>query len=113
MSRPEVKFTKLFINNQWVDAVSGKTFATLNPATEEEICQVHSASTASPNIYLLSLYLPLGGGGGQGGRRHCCEGRQVAWRQGHVTTMLTSHWTGRPSSWALSGGPWMLPGEVR
>ena len=44
MSRPEVKFTKLFINNQWVDAVSGKTFTTLNPATEEEICQVHSAS---------------------------------------------------------------------
>ena len=44
MSRPEVKFTKLFINNQWVDALSGKTFATLNPATEEEICQVHSAS---------------------------------------------------------------------
>ena len=44
MSRPEVKFTKLFINNQWVDAVSGKTFATLNPATEEEICQVLSAS---------------------------------------------------------------------
>ena len=54
MSRPEVKFTKLFINNQWVDAVSGKTFATLNPATEEEICQVHSASLSSPNIYLLS-----------------------------------------------------------
>ena len=44
MSRPEVKFTKLFINNQWVDAVSGKTFTTLNPATEEEICQVLSPS---------------------------------------------------------------------
>ena len=59
MSRPEVKFTKLFINNQWVDAVSGKTFATLNPATEEEICQVHSASIPSPliSIYYLSLFL--------------------------------------------------------
>ena len=64
------------------------------------------------SIYYL-LYLPLGGGGGQGGRGHCCEGRQVAWRQGHVTKMQTSHWTGRPSSWALSGGPWMLQGGVR
>ena len=108
MSRPEVKFTKLFINNQWVDAVSGKTFATLNPATEEEICQVLSDS-----IYIISVTSPPGGGGGQGGRGHRCEGRQVAWRQGHVTTMLTSHWTGRPSSLALSGGRWMLPGEVR
>ena len=64
-------------------------------------------------LYNISVTSPLGGGGGQGGRGHRCEGRQVAWRQGHVTTMLTSHWTGRPSSWALSGGRWMLPGEVR
>ena len=40
MSSPEIKFKKLFINNQFVDAVSGNTFPTLNPATEEEICRV-------------------------------------------------------------------------
>ena len=40
MSAPEIKFTQLFINNRFVDAVNGKTFPTLNPATEEEICQV-------------------------------------------------------------------------
>ncbi|XP_073942851.1 aldehyde dehydrogenase 1A1-like isoform X1 [Choristoneura fumiferana] len=28
---PEVKYTKLFINNEWVDAKSGKTFDTLSP----------------------------------------------------------------------------------
>jgi len=38
--RPEAKYTKLFINNEWVDAVSGKTFATYDPTTGKEICQV-------------------------------------------------------------------------
>ena len=35
--------TKLFINNEFVDALSGKTFPTVNPATEEVICQVQEA----------------------------------------------------------------------
>lgn len=34
---------QLFINNQWHDAVSGKTFPTINPATGEVICQVAEA----------------------------------------------------------------------
>ena len=34
-----IKQTKLLINNQWVDSVSGKTFHTINPATGEQICQ--------------------------------------------------------------------------
>lgn len=34
---------QLFINNQWHDAVSGKTFPTINPATVEVICQVAEA----------------------------------------------------------------------
>jgi aldehyde dehydrogenase (NAD+) len=38
--------TKLFINNEFVDAVSGKTFPTLNPATEEVITQVAEADAA-------------------------------------------------------------------
>ncbi len=32
--------TKLLINGQWRDSVSGKTFATINPATEEPIAEV-------------------------------------------------------------------------
>ena len=35
--------TKLFINNEFVDAVSGKTFPTVNPATEEVICELQEA----------------------------------------------------------------------
>src|SRR5207253_8564699 len=34
---------QLFINGQFVDAKSGQTFATINPATEEKITDVASA----------------------------------------------------------------------
>ena len=36
---------KLLIDGEWVDAASGETFATLNPATEEIIATVASAGT--------------------------------------------------------------------
>jgi len=42
-TKPEVLYTKLFINNEFVDAVSGKTFATIDPADEEEIAQIAEA----------------------------------------------------------------------
>ena len=35
--------TKLLIDNRWVPSESGKTFATINPSTGEEICQVAEA----------------------------------------------------------------------
>lgn len=38
--------TKLLINNQWVESASGETFTTVNPSTEEEICQVSAAGAA-------------------------------------------------------------------
>jgi aldehyde dehydrogenase (NAD+) len=38
--------TRLFINNRWVPSESGKTFATVNPTTGEEICQVAAADAA-------------------------------------------------------------------
>ena len=45
-SAPEVKYTKLFINNEWHDSTSGKTFPTFNPATGEKICEVAEAGKA-------------------------------------------------------------------
>lgn len=36
----EIKYTKLFIDNAFVLAKSGRTFETINPATEEVICKV-------------------------------------------------------------------------
>lgn len=36
----EILFFQLFINNEWVDAVSKKTFPTVNPQDESVIIQV-------------------------------------------------------------------------
>ncbi|XP_071742310.1 aldehyde dehydrogenase 1 [Rutidosis leptorrhynchoides] len=36
----EIKFTKLFINGDFVDSISGNTFETINPTTEEVIAKV-------------------------------------------------------------------------
>merc|ERR1719348_1058525 len=47
---PEVKFTQIFINNEFVDSVSGKTFPTINPATGEEICQVQEGDKADVDL---------------------------------------------------------------
>jgi acyl-CoA reductase-like NAD-dependent aldehyde dehydrogenase len=38
------------INNKFVPSVSGKTFPTINPATEEVIAQVAEADKADVNI---------------------------------------------------------------
>ena len=38
--------TELLINNRWLPSESGKTFATVNPSTGEEICQVAEADAA-------------------------------------------------------------------
>lgn len=43
MSKVEIKYTQLFINNEFVNSVEGKTFAVSNPATEEKLCDVQEA----------------------------------------------------------------------
>src|SRR5580765_5871808 len=40
VARPKIQQTQCFIGGQWVPAASGKTFETVNPATEEVIAQV-------------------------------------------------------------------------
>jgi aldehyde dehydrogenase (NAD+) len=47
---PKVANQKLFINGKWVNSISGKTFATLNPATGQEICQVAEADSADVDL---------------------------------------------------------------
>jgi aldehyde dehydrogenase (NAD+) len=42
--------TGLFINNEWVKGVDGKTFETINPTTEEVICSVHEATEKDVDI---------------------------------------------------------------
>ena len=42
----ELPERRLLINNRWVESVSGRTFATINPSTGKEICQVAEADVA-------------------------------------------------------------------
>lgn len=41
--------TKAFINNEWINADSGKTFAVINPDNGQEIAQVSNVSVAETN----------------------------------------------------------------
>ncbi|PQE11472.1 aldehyde dehydrogenase protein [Rutstroemia sp. NJR-2017a BBW] len=42
--------TGLFINNEWVKGVDGKTFEVINPTTEEVICSVHEATEKDVDV---------------------------------------------------------------
>ncbi|CAH8650194.1 unnamed protein product [Schistosoma rodhaini] len=44
--KPEIKRNSIFINNEWVESSSGKTFDTINPATGKVICQVSAGDKA-------------------------------------------------------------------
>lgn len=43
---PEIKYTQLFINNEFVNSASGKTFPVLNPCTAEKIADVQEGDKA-------------------------------------------------------------------
>ncbi|XP_026072658.1 aldehyde dehydrogenase family 1 member A3-like [Carassius auratus] len=43
---PEIKHTKIFINNEWHTSIKGKKFTTINPATGVKICDVEEADKA-------------------------------------------------------------------
>src|SRR5271163_4369975 len=45
---PTVKETRLFINNQWVEPVEGKTFDTYNPTTGQVLAKV--AQATAPDV---------------------------------------------------------------
>jgi len=47
---PEIKYNQVFINNNFIDSVSGKTFPTVNPATGEKICDVAEGDKADVDI---------------------------------------------------------------
>ncbi|XP_074850171.1 aldehyde dehydrogenase 1A1 [Carettochelys insculpta] len=40
LSDLKIKYTKIFINNEWHDSASGKKFTVYNPATGDKICEV-------------------------------------------------------------------------
>lgn len=44
--KPEIKYTQIFINNQFVNSINGKTFTTVNPATAEVIAVVQEGDAS-------------------------------------------------------------------
>ena len=50
IATPEVRQTKILIGGEWRDAVSGKTFETINPATEEVIADVAEGDKADIDL---------------------------------------------------------------
>ncbi|XP_060562787.1 aldehyde dehydrogenase 1A1-like isoform X2 [Ruditapes philippinarum] len=46
LREPEIKYTQIFINNEWVNSVSGKTFPTINPTNRKKICDVQEGDKA-------------------------------------------------------------------
>lgn len=49
-SRPRVADQQMLIDGKWVDAISGKTFETLDPSTGEPICRVAEADAADVDL---------------------------------------------------------------
>ena len=50
-----------FINNEFVKGVDGKTFETINPATEKPICSVHEATEKDVDIAVAAARKALDG----------------------------------------------------
>ncbi|MSR29937.1 MAG: aldehyde dehydrogenase family protein [Gemmataceae bacterium] len=51
---PKVQNQKMWIGGKWVPSASGKTFATLNPATGQEICQVAEGDKVDVDMAVLA-----------------------------------------------------------
>ena len=57
MADVDVKYTQIFIDNEWHKAENGKTFSVINPSTGEEICQVEEATRVRIYTYTFKLVL--------------------------------------------------------
>ena len=44
--KPEIQCTQLFIDNEFVDSVSGKKFPTIDPSDETVICHISEGDKA-------------------------------------------------------------------
>ena len=59
---PQIRQTECFIGGKWIPAASGKTFATVNPATEEVICQVAEGDKADVDAAVDAARAQFDGG---------------------------------------------------
>jgi len=75
--QPQLPPAKLWIGGEWVEPEGGKTFTTENPATEEAICEVASASAADVDRAVESARGALKGDWGKMSAR---ERGKLMWR---------------------------------
>lgn len=52
----DIKYTDIFINNQWLKASNGKTFSVINPSTENEICRVQEGTKVGSLRNIFDYY---------------------------------------------------------
>jgi acyl-CoA reductase-like NAD-dependent aldehyde dehydrogenase len=76
-----VKPCKLIIDGQAVDAASGRTFATLNPATEETICEVAQAGAEDVDRAVRAARAAFEG---PWSRMRPAERQKILWRLGDL-----------------------------
>ena len=49
-SAPKISQTQMLIDGEWRDSLSGATFATINPATEQRIAEVAAGDAADIDL---------------------------------------------------------------
>jgi len=54
ITNPEIKYTQCFINNEWVDSASGKTFPVINPCTGKKIVDISEGDKADVDVAVKS-----------------------------------------------------------
>src|SRR6476469_6389422 len=62
IARPRIQQTQCFIGGQWVPAQSGKTFETIDPATEEVIASVAEGDAADIDLAVKAARKQFDGG---------------------------------------------------
>jgi aldehyde dehydrogenase (NAD+) len=62
VARPKIQQTECFIGGKWTPAVSGKTFETFNPATEELIARVAEGDAADIDLAVKAARKQFDGG---------------------------------------------------
>src|SRR5271155_5409273 len=78
--------TKLLINNRWIPSESGESFATVNPSTGEEICQVAAADALDVEKAVQAARKAFEGGPWR--KMHASERGQLLHR---LSSLIESH----------------------
>src|SRR5436309_8662291 len=77
-----VKPARLIINGEAVDAASGRTFVTVNPATEEPICAVAEAGAEDVDRAVKAARAAFDGGAWP--KMRSAERARILWRLGDL-----------------------------